>query len=517
MAHSAHPPSLISADSCPHCGQHVAYDVGWSGQLLSCPYCHGQFEMPDKFDPYYKWLGIPAEEQPPDHYRLLGIRLFEFDPEVIQNACDQRMAHLKTFATGQHSALSQKLLEQVSLARVCLMDAEKKQAYDQQLQATLAPTRVSREPGSVLSCPHCAQPVACDDGLSGQLVACPRCTRQFTMPDAPRPNTPPIAARPAPPAWPWRAEPPKPGGEACALAAPGIHEQCGPLIVTDPLSISSRLKKTARFRKRTPHAAALAAQVVLGGIAGLGIGCLILWAVHPYLVQRTYERMFRDGDVPKLEPNGEPGSSDFRNKPQRPRAATGLRRTSLGERGSRSSVSGHSDENAARTTRQLNTALTAALRALRERKLDLAAAELEKAEELAKRREDRNRVESLKLLYHYLLGFWEAVKRGLDSLDAADEITINHQPVAIVVEVTEKQIILRRHGKNVRYDVISNPGYAAITGMPCDMVIAIAERWFDETRPENNIVKGAFLAVDAGAKIDDARPVFGSPKQLVTQ
>ena len=29
------------------------------------------------FDPYYRWLGIPPEEQPPDHYRLLGVKVFE--------------------------------------------------------------------------------------------------------------------------------------------------------------------------------------------------------------------------------------------------------------------------------------------------------------------------------------------------------------------------------------------------------------------------------------------------------
>ena len=30
------------------------------------------------FDPYHKWLGIPPKQQPPDHYRLLGVeRAFE--------------------------------------------------------------------------------------------------------------------------------------------------------------------------------------------------------------------------------------------------------------------------------------------------------------------------------------------------------------------------------------------------------------------------------------------------------
>ena len=29
--------------------------------------------MKQSFDPYHKWLGIPPEDQPPHHYRLLGV------------------------------------------------------------------------------------------------------------------------------------------------------------------------------------------------------------------------------------------------------------------------------------------------------------------------------------------------------------------------------------------------------------------------------------------------------------
>ena len=43
------------------------------------------------FDPYHTWLGIPPEEQPADHYRLLGLRRFESNVEAIANAMDQRM------------------------------------------------------------------------------------------------------------------------------------------------------------------------------------------------------------------------------------------------------------------------------------------------------------------------------------------------------------------------------------------------------------------------------------------
>ena len=31
-------------------------------------------------DPYHVWLGIPPEEQPPNHYRLLGIASLRASP-----------------------------------------------------------------------------------------------------------------------------------------------------------------------------------------------------------------------------------------------------------------------------------------------------------------------------------------------------------------------------------------------------------------------------------------------------
>ncbi len=93
--------------------------------------------MTDAFDPYHKWLGIRPEEQPPDHYRLLGVPRFEKDPDVITHAADQRMAHVRTFQAGKHSALSQEILNKISAARVCLADPQKKAEYDRRLRATM--------------------------------------------------------------------------------------------------------------------------------------------------------------------------------------------------------------------------------------------------------------------------------------------------------------------------------------------------------------------------------------------
>ena len=114
--------------------------------------------MPDHFDPHHVWLGIPPEEQPPHHYRLLGLRLFESNPDAISNALDQRLSHLRSVQAGKRGALSQQVLNEVSAAGVCLLDAARKKTYDEQLrqkQAALAPAHAS-SPSS---------PVPVEDGM----------------------------------------------------------------------------------------------------------------------------------------------------------------------------------------------------------------------------------------------------------------------------------------------------------------------------------------------------------------
>lgn len=86
--------------------------------------------MNDQFDPYHIWLGIPPAEQPPNHYRLLGIQVGESNVEVIERAADGKALQLKTTQVGKRSDLSQRLLNEVAAAKVCLLNPGKKAAYD---------------------------------------------------------------------------------------------------------------------------------------------------------------------------------------------------------------------------------------------------------------------------------------------------------------------------------------------------------------------------------------------------
>ena len=131
--------------------------------------------MADAFDPYHKWLGISPKDQPPNHYRLLAIELFESDPDVIEGAADQRMAHVRTFQTGQNSALSQRILNELSAAKLCLLNPEQKADYDRQLQAKLlsatpAPVAAQPQPAPVAQ-PQPAPPPMPIPALAPVVVA----------------------------------------------------------------------------------------------------------------------------------------------------------------------------------------------------------------------------------------------------------------------------------------------------------------------------------------------------------
>lgn len=105
--------------------------------------------MGQPFDAYHKWLGIPKEDQPPNHYRLLGIQQFESDPDVIESAADQRMTHIRGYQSGRHAELSQQILNEVAAARLCLLSPAKRAAYDEELK--LAMPEESPSPGPTAS------------------------------------------------------------------------------------------------------------------------------------------------------------------------------------------------------------------------------------------------------------------------------------------------------------------------------------------------------------------------------
>jgi len=122
-----------------------------------------------KFDAYYKWLGIPPSEQPPHHYRLLGITPFETDADVIDAAADRQMSFLRDCGNGPNLSESQRLLNQVSEARITLLNASKKAAYDQNLRQKLAPAAPPPVAQAVIAKPAVAKPAVTKPAESFQI------------------------------------------------------------------------------------------------------------------------------------------------------------------------------------------------------------------------------------------------------------------------------------------------------------------------------------------------------------
>lgn len=112
-----------------------------------------------EFDPYLKWLGIRDAARPINHYRLLGLDMFENDPDVISMAADRQMTHIRTYQNGPNGDLSQQILNELARARRCLLIPEKKAEYDEQIRDELRrPISPARRPSSGQLAPPIAVP-----------------------------------------------------------------------------------------------------------------------------------------------------------------------------------------------------------------------------------------------------------------------------------------------------------------------------------------------------------------------
>lgn len=81
-------------------------------------------------DVYKEWLGIPDGPRPPDFYSLLRLVQFEDDVNKIRANYKKLNAHVRKYASGQHSVRSQELLNEMAKAMLCLTDSERKLDYD---------------------------------------------------------------------------------------------------------------------------------------------------------------------------------------------------------------------------------------------------------------------------------------------------------------------------------------------------------------------------------------------------
>ncbi|MDX1945629.1 MAG: hypothetical protein SFU86_09475 [Pirellulaceae bacterium] len=204
--------------------------------------------MSAPFDPYHAWLGIPAADQPPHHYRLLGLEVFESDSKVVDHAADRIMYHLRTLTSGPNGHHSQKLLNEVAAARATLVDPDLKGPYDTRLRAKLRPA-ARPAPAAQLAPQVHYQPV---------MVPVP-----VPVHYAPQPVLAPIPLPPVPLPLPPAPLPP--------ISAPPVLASETPAVALS-------------FRRRTSAAGGSRGgrdfgKLAVGGLVGLAAGVLLLWFV----------------------------------------------------------------------------------------------------------------------------------------------------------------------------------------------------------------------------------------------
>src|SRR4051812_22574004 len=88
-------------------------------------------------DYYTDWLGIPAGPRPPNHYALLGLRLFEANLKKVSEAAAARLRMVRQYGL-KYPEESTALLNAIAAAEVCLLDPDSKRKYDQAFQIRLA-------------------------------------------------------------------------------------------------------------------------------------------------------------------------------------------------------------------------------------------------------------------------------------------------------------------------------------------------------------------------------------------
>jgi hypothetical protein len=351
------------------------------------------------FDAYHVWLGIPPAEQPPNHYRLLGIPLLEQDAEVIANAADQRMSYLRTVQSGPYSIDAARILNELAAAKVCLLKAERKLAYDAQLQAKIPEQRVA---ANLLA----RFPSMTEAPITPPAVAPPRVNDQGFV-DLPRPLS---ATRRTAESW------------------------------TPFEEIESTSTETPSKRKSKTWVALFL--MFSSSVIGVSLGYLILCSFGP---KYDFLSLFQEGPVqekpkPNLQgpeiplPTAKPAKVVEPTNPQPVQKPPARVLTSA------------KYANQERRVIQL----------LAERNVDEASTTLSDLRVQLLKPEDKEKLERISYLYSLVRPFWREVKSEMGDLKPGTEISINGEKV-IVVESDSEKIQLRCGGTNDTFSVLTMP------------------------------------------------------------
>ena len=98
------------------------------------------------FDPYHKWLGVPADQQPAGPHRLLGISEDENDPQVVREAALRQTAFVRKFSIGEHGEHAERILSELAEARDSILSGKVESPTKSAVKPTPSPVETIATP-----------------------------------------------------------------------------------------------------------------------------------------------------------------------------------------------------------------------------------------------------------------------------------------------------------------------------------------------------------------------------------
>jgi len=437
--------------------------------------------VPDSFDPYQQWLEISDSTRPLDHYALLGLNRLENDPVVIARAADALMAKLRKIRPGSRLADWGRLLDQLSGAKVCLLEPSSKAAYDASLTTDTPQQPAPQEP-------------------TGQQPAVPSGMENRSAPD---PMAPPVSfpQTPSGPAAPqgWNSAPQTLSMPAQGDAGRSMGRQSHPdaqVPMGGPMPVGGHVPQAEPAKLRISMAISAVLLLLAGGLA-----VYAFWKFRQPtpVVQNEPEQEVdddspapADSDIPENSQPPKPQQQPPEKPPSTPQEPQPPdTRTNLPPKNPPPNPDPPPRVNP--PTRQIDRQKQATFTkeasqvraAMSSRNAEAAQRHLELARKNAQTPEEKARVARLKLMLNYLNQFWDNMSQSVAGLEAGRELAVMNTRVA-VVESSGRHLIIRAAGQNRRY---------AVEDIPTVLVLSIAQQCFlDE--PWAKALIGTFLAVD---------------------
>jgi hypothetical protein len=431
--------------------------------------------MSEPFDPYLHWLGIRDPQRPPDYYRLLGIELFEGDPDVIANAADRQMSHVRTFQTGRHSAESQQVLNELARAKLCLLDPPKKAQYDAWLLSEQQPATqpAGQPPGTVVPS---QTPLQSPPAAAGAVPVSPAVPAAVPpVGGSPRGRTP-IESSPSL-TFPRTRRIPRTSAIVAVLIAMILALSAGILLVLTKGGTERERQQAAGVGQETPAPTEDGSGTETETLPGAGPG--------PSGRQTAAST---PGESTRPQP-GAPASPGAQLKPEagsrvRPQAKPSPELQPVAQA-------------PLETPTTVDEAISLARKAMAARNPEAARRYLDVADELALPR-DHDRIESLREALGPLAGFLTALRRGIEELKPGETLDVAGRQVA-VAEVAADSVILQDGDQQTRYTAAT---------LPWELALAVAGRKLPDVSA-SLVSKAAFLIFDPQGDRDLARQWCG--------